>query len=513
MSKGIHMRQLLELLRLHCEFKFSQRDIARSINVSKTTVRNYIDMFEASGLSWPLDEEYLDEDKLMAKLKVKVRISDGGGGADGNSGDINFAEIHHELKSHKHMTLKLLWEDLRLSNQVKYTYEYFTMKYNKWLGCQPSSMRQSHKGGERVFVDYSGDRVPIYDKNDLDNILYHAEIFVGVLGASTYIYLEATQSQKIADFSMSHVRMFNHFGGVPELVIIDNLKSGVKVPNRYDPIITPAYYQMLQHYNVGCMPARVYHPKDKPKAENGVLIIQRWVLARMRKIKFTDLFSLNQELATLMELVNNKRLQRYPYSRLELLNKVDRPNFRELPSKPYVHREYKKVRVAGDYHIDLNGHYYSVPYILVKEEIDVWYSSNLVECYYKGKCVATHVRAFIDMAKTTNVDHMPLAHQVYTQINEEELKKQAKEMGIAIELIVDNIFMINQHKAIACKSVNGFLKLSNKYGKGQLESMCQYAISIGVYDSKNIQILLERKINPITQHSNIRGSAYYGGSN
>jgi transposase len=292
MSKSIKMKQLLELLRLHFELKFSQRDVAKMIKISKTTVHNYIELFNDSGLSWPLSEEYLDENKLMAKLNKKPPIGKNGDDNDGNgnasSVNIDFTEIHHELKSHKHMTLKLLWEDLKLSGQISHSYEYFTVKYNKWLDRQPSSMRQSHKGGERVFVDYSGDKVPIYDANDLTKILYHAEIFVGVLGASNYIYLEATMSQKICDFTMSHVRMFNHFNGTPELIIIDNLKSGVKTPSRYDPVITPAYYQMLNHYGTACMPARVYKPKDKPKAENGVLIIQRWILARLRKFKFTN---------------------------------------------------------------------------------------------------------------------------------------------------------------------------------------------------------------------------------
>ena len=512
MSKGIKMKQLLELLRLHCELKFSQRDIAKMINISKTTVHNYINLFEASGLTWPLATEYLNESNLMLKLNRKPRFknntgdSSGGGSVDN---DIDFTQIHHELKSHKHVTLKLLWEDLKLSGQISYTYEYFTVRYKKWLGHQPSSMRQSHKGGEKVFVDYSGDKVPIYDVADLTKVVYHAEIFVGVLGASNYIYLEATQSQKISDFTMSHVRMFNHIGGVTELVIIDNLKSGVKTPNRYDPVITPAYYQMLNHYGTACMPARVYKPKDKPKAENGVLIIQRWVLARLRKLRFTNLADLNKELRRLMDTANNKKLQRYPYSRKELFDKIDKPCLNPLAKEPYIHREYKKARVGNDYHIELNGHYYSVPYNLVKAELDIWHTSNLVECYYNGKCVATHVKSFIDMDKTTNIDHMPINHQAYANVNINELKESAREIGVATELIIDNIFTISEHQAIACKKASGFLKLANKYGNNQLEEMCNYAINIGVYDYKNIQILLERKINPVIQHSNIRGSSYY----
>jgi hypothetical protein len=212
-----------------------------------------------------------------------------------------------------------------------------------------------------------------------------------------------------------------------------------------------------------------------------------------------------------MDDANNKKLQRYPYSRNELFNKIDKPCLRALPKKSYVHREYKKARVGNDYHVDLHGHYYSVPYNLVKVEIDIWYTSSLVECYYNGKCVATHVRSYIEMEKTTNTDHMPINHKAYAEVNLDKLKQSAGEIGIATELIVDNIFLTAPHKAIACKRVIGFLKLAIKYGNRQLEEMCNYAINIGVYDYKNIQILLERKISPMLQHSNIRGSSYYCG--
>ena len=504
MSKGIHMKQLMELFRLYFELGYSQRDIAKMIRISKTTVHNYIEAFTSSGLVWPLPQEYLERDKLLIKLN-----KNGGKLNSGIGAEIDFIEVHHELKAHKNVTLKLLWEEMKLAGVVNYSYEYFTIKYNKWLGHQPSSMRQSHKGGEKVFVDYSGDKIAIYDSGDLSKILYYAEVFVGVLGASKYIYLEATQSQKISDWTMSHVRMFEHFGGVPELVVIDNLKSGVIRPDRYNPVITPAYYQMLNHYNISCMPSRVYTPKDKADAENGVLIIQRWVLARLRKSKFTSLYDLNLEFKKLMEIANNKKLQRYPYSRQELFVKLDQPCLKVLPQESYTHKDYKKVRVGNDYHIELCGHYYSVPYNLVKVELDVWYTANLVECYFNGKCVATHVRSFVQMGKTTNVNHMPINHQAYDKVNLEELKIEAQAIGIATELIVDNIFTSSPHKAIACKRASGFLKLAKTYGKQQLDDMCSYAINNGIYDYKNIQILLERKINPVVQHNNIRGAAYY----
>jgi transposase len=499
-KKGIDMKKIMELYRLHYDFGYSQRDIALMVNVSKTSVLNYIKLFEASGLKWPLAQQYIEDERLFLEtLRPGLKNSSDNGGID-------FAVIHRELKSHKHMTVKLLWEEMRLINEVTYSYEHFARLYKQWLNRQPNVMRQSYVAGERVFVDYSGDKVALYDESG--NITSYAEIFVGVLGASGYIYLEATMNQKLANFCMSHVRMFEHFGGVPALVVPDNLRSGVKKSHRYDPTITPGYYQTLNYYGAAAMPTRVYKPKDKTKVENGVLIIQRWILARLRKTKCTSLSMLNQELHTMMAIANNKKLQRYPHTRLELFNQLDKPALKALPATAYVYRDYKKGRVANDYHVELHGHHYSVPYNLVKLEIDVWYSSNLVEFYYQGKCVAKHVRSYNTM-QTTCIDHMPPGHKAYATSTAANLKEQAKSIGLATELIVEHIFNNSAHTAIACRKCCGFLRLANKYGNQQLEDICDYAINIGVYDYKNVQCLLERKIKPVLQHSNIRGATYY----
>lgn len=249
-------------------------------------VHNYIALFKASRLSWPLLPEYLDEDVLSKKLNPEYGMP--------KESSLNFREIHHELKSHKKVTLQLLWDEYKLKNEMPFSYGHFARVYKKWLDTQPSVMRQNHKGGEKVFVDYSGDKVPLYDA--AGNIVSYAEIFVGVLGASSYIYLEAMHSQKLCDWTMSHARMFEHFGGSTELTIMDNLKSGVIKPHRYAPDITPAYYEMLSHYGTAAMPARVYTPKDKAKAESGVLIAQRWVsmFVRIKSWKIQLLSSICQ---------------------------------------------------------------------------------------------------------------------------------------------------------------------------------------------------------------------------
>jgi transposase len=501
--RGIKLKQLLEILRLSLDNGFSERNISKLVGISKTTVHNYLVLFSASGLPWPLPVEYLNEEILSKKLNAQYQSN--------VAPRLDFVEIHHELLSDKKVTLLLLWEEAQLKKEMPYSYAHFARLYREWLKSQPSVMRQRHKAGEKVFVDYSGDRVPLYDAEG--NITSHAEIFVGVLGCSNYIYMEATLSQKVIDWSMSHVRMFEYFGGVPELVITDNLKSGVSKANRYDPVITPAFYEMLGHYRTAAMPARVYTPKDKAKVENGVLIIQRWVLARLRKLKFTNLTDLNDYIRELLIIANNKKLQKYPYSRSELFCKLDKPALTNLPVQRYCHRDYKKVRVGADYHVELLGHYYSVPYTLVKEELDVWYTDNMVECYHDGRCVAKHIRSYEEMTNTTVVVHMPIAHQKQAEMTPQRVVELASEIGMATALIVENIIQGAKHPAIGCRQSYGFLRLAKEYGEPRLEQVCIYAINIGIYDYKNIQILLEHNLIPENNqhlcHRNIRGAEYY----
>lgn len=501
--RGIGMKQLLEILRLSQDKGLSERQISRLSGISKTTIHNYLLMFKSSGLPWPLPTEYLNEERLSKKLKPEYKSSQANG--------LDFTNIHHELKSNKQVTLLLLWEEYRLRNEMLYSYAHFAKLYRDWLATQPSVMRQNHKAGDKLFVDYSGDKVPLYDERG--TIASHAEIFIGVLGCSNYFYLEATHTQKITDWVMSHVRMFEYLGGVPQLLVTDNLKSGVSKPNRYSPEITPAYYEMLSHYNTAAMPARVYTPKDKAKVESGVLILQRWVLAKLRKLKFTNLQDLNKYLLELVSIANNKKLQRYPYTRMELFTKLDKPALMQLPDHCYSYREYKKARVGIDYHIELGGHYYSVPHTLVKTELDIWYTDKLVECYSHGQCIAKHIRSYQQMHNTTMVEHMPLPHQKYAQMTPEQAKTLANEIGMATGLIVDNILQEAHHPAIGCRRSYGFLRLAKEYGNDTLEQACIYAINIGVYDHKNIQILLERKViinlNSPLLHSNVRGAGYY----
>lgn len=507
--RGISMKKLLEILRLYYEHKLSHRQIEKVARCCRKTISGYISLFEASGLSWPLPDTYQDELALSKKLKPSFE-------ATIITKAIDFVEVSKELRTHKHMTLLLLWEEYIEAKKTSYSYPHFASLYRKWQNKQPTYMRQIHKGGDKIFTDYSGDTISIIDTDT--GVLREAQIFVGVLGASNYIYMEATWTQGLSDWVMSHVRMFEHIGGSSNLVVPDNLRSAVKKSHRYDPDITPSYYEMLAHYGSACMPARIYTPKDKAKAEGGVLIVQRWVLAKLRHELLHGLAALNIRLSSLMTLANNKRLQHYNESRMELFEELDKPNLRPLPNMRYVYRDYKKMRVSKDYHIELAGHYYSVPYKLINKEIDVWYNSNLVECYHNNICVAKHVRSSdTRRGKSTIREHMPIAHKEYISISPDKIKNLARDIGEATVTIVSYILQDAPHEEIGCKRSYGFLKLAEKYSATELESACHEALRKNIRHYEYIEIIIKTRAKmdialtdiPAILHDNIRGSEYY----
>lgn len=502
------MRKLLEVLRLSYESKLSGHKIAESVNLSRRTVGRYLELFNTSGLTWPLSGDLLNEEILSRRLNPNWQPPQ-------DKLKIDFAAISKELRQHKHVTLLLLWEELRAENKLTLSYSRFAAVYRAWLGKQPKHMRQMHLGGDKVFVDYSGDRVTIIDTDTGQSRT--AEIFVGVLGASGFLYLEATWTQQSSDWIMSHVRMFEAFGGVPRLVVPDNLRSGVTKPDRYDPDINPAYNHMLLSYRCACMPARVRHPKDKPHAEGGVLIIQRWILARLRHEQIYGLADLNARLRSLMEQANNKKYQLFPETRSQLFRELDKPNLQSLPRTRYVYREYQKCRVGQDYHVFLLGHYYSVPYSLINKEVDAWYNSGMVEFYYNNICVAKHIRSTQQRGKTTEAAHMAPAHQKYAELTVEKMQTWAQEIGHATQWIVARIQANAEHQELACRRSHGLLNLSKKYSPAQLEAACAYAQSHNIYHYEYIEPVIRQQLavddksetSIIPLHGNIRGAEYY----
>ena len=372
--RNTSLRKLREILRLKFDSNLKNRAIARSLKVSAGTVSNYTRAFTASGLSWPLAED-LDDDKLESLLQATTSTN--------SQCDLvlpDFALIHQELKK-KGVTLQLLWEEYQaIYGPRAYKRTQFCDLYRHWRQHLSVVMRQTHKAGDKLFIDYCGPTMPVIDAATGE--IQQAQIFVAVMGASNYTFAEATWSQRLSDWTSSHVRAFSYFGGVPALLVPDNLKSCTKKACRYEPDINPTYANLVSHYGTAVLPARPIKPRDKAKVENGVLLVERWIMARLRNQKFFSLVELNQAIEKLLIILNEKPFKKLPGSRRSQFEVIDKPALKPLPTKPYTYTEFKKTRVNIDYHIEIDCHYYSVPYKLVKQAVEARFSTNIVEIFH-----------------------------------------------------------------------------------------------------------------------------------
>ena len=510
-AKGVAMRKIKTVLRLHYENKLSQHQIAKSIGLSVGVVNKYINLAQQAKLTWPLEEELTNEIALKKfLLPIQQNISPA---IDG----LNFPEIHKELKL-KGVTLQLLWEEYSQELKNPYSYSNFCLMYRKWRNTQPKSMRQTHKAGDKAFVDYAGQTFDIIDSKTGE--IRAAQIFVGILGASNFTYAEATWTQKIPDWVASHKRMFEFFGGVPALIVPDNLKSGICKFCRYDPEINPTYADFIDYYGTAVLPARPSKPKDKPKVENAVLVVERWILARLRKQTFFGLDELNAAIKKLLHELNNRPFKKLPGCRASLFAETDQPVLKPLPKYNYEICEIKFARVQVDYHIELDFHYYSVPYQYVGKKITVCFTTTRVECSYQGKKLAIHVRSYEKGKHTTIPEHMPKSHRKYLECNAETLLQWAKNVGISTTKFITSILESKLHPEQGYRSCLGIINLAKRYGKQRLENACQYAWQQGVRTRKSLASILAHNMDLQLQkqdtynnksiiHDNLRGKNYH----
>jgi len=393
--------------------------------------------------------------------------------------------------------------------------------FKRWRRKQQLSMRQQHLAGEKLFVDYCGPTMSVVNPDTGE--IRQAQVFVAVLGASSYTYAEATWSQSLPDWLGSHARAFAFYGGVPEVVVPDNLKSAVSKACRYDPDINPSYQQLAEHYSVAVLPARPYKPKDKSKAEVGVQLVERWIMMRLRKQTFFTLASLNLAIKELLVELNDRPFKKRPGSRLSQFKQLDQPALKPLPTSAYEYRHVKKARVHLDYHVEYEGHYYSVPYQLVKEEVMVHAGDNTVEIFYQGRQVSVHVRSHRTGAHSTHAEHMAKAHRKHDQWTPQSLLNWGANIGEHTLAVIQYQLESRRHPEHGYRASLGLLSLSKKYGKDRLEAACQRARHIGGMHYKNINAILKNSMDkvpldtekaaeqsslPIT-HDNVRGSDYY----
>jgi len=510
-AERLTMRKVKEVLRLKLGQGLSDRQVAKSCSIARSTVAEYICRAKRAGISWPLPEG-LDESELERLLFPSQPFI-----ATEERTVPDWSYVYQELKR-KGVTKFLLWQEYRERYSEGYQYSRFCQLYNNWLGKLNPVMRQEHRAGEKVFVDYCGQSVEVVDR--FTGKLKNAEIFVAVLGASNYTYAEAFSSQSLPEWITAHVHAFEFFGGVSELIIPDNLRSGVSKASRYEPDINPTYQEMASHYGTAVIPARVRKPRDKAKVEAGVQVVERWILARLRNHVFFSLVELNNFIRKLLVELNERPFKKLPGSRKSLFETLDRPALKPLPFGPYQYAEWKKARVNIDYHIEVKKHYYSVPYQLIKRQLDVRITVFTVECFYKGKRIASHRRSRLQGRHSTVAEHMPKAHWEYAQWSAERLIRWAEKTGEDTARLVQKILSSRPHPQQGFRTVLGIMRLGKSYGEGRLNAACHRALSIGTTTYKSVESILKNGLDQrplpetavstkMIEHSNIRGSDYY----
>jgi transposase len=505
------MRQVKEVLRLKWDRGFSDRKIAQSLGMSRPTVADYLRRAQAAGLSWPLPDT-MDEGTLERRLfplrptreTTPPLMPD-------------WSAVHRELKR-KGVTLFLLWEEYKAASPEGFQYSWFCQAYRQWAGTLDVVMRQPHRAGEKLFVDYAGQTLPIVNRHSGE--VHEAHVFIAVLGASNYTYAEATWTQSLPDWIGSHVRTFEALGGVPEIVVPDNLKAAVQRPHRYEPEINRTYAALAHHYGVAIIPARAVRPRDKAKVEVGVQVAERWILARLRHHTFFALPEANAAIHELLSTLNTRPFKKLPGSRSSLFEALDRPALKPLPAQPYEYAEWKLVRVNIDYHVAVAGHYYSVPYALVKQQLEVRLSARVVEVFHKGKRVASHPRSRLKGRHSTIAAHMPKAHRHYVEWTPQRLVQWAASTGEATARVVETILASRPHPQQGFRSCLGIMRLGKSYGAERLEAACRRALSIGAWSYKSLESMLKNGLDrsPLPEkpagsaaphHHHIRGPEYY----
>lgn len=505
------MRKIREVLRLHHGCGLSKRQIAPIVGIGTTTVFDYLSRARRAGLSWPLAEGLCDEglERLLFPASA--------GRSTEPRAQPDWPTIHRELRR-KSVTLRLLWEEYRATAPQGYGYSQFCELYRRWTGRLSPTMRQQHVAGERLFVDFAGQTVEVV--NPLTGEITDAQIFIAALGASSYTYARAVASQSLPDWISAHVEAFAYFGGVTAQLVCDNLKAGVTKPCRWEPALNPTYREMAEHYRTAIVPTRVRKPRDKAKVEAAVLVVERWILARLRNRKFFSLAELNRAIAELLEDLNSRVMRHIGESRRELFERLDGPALRALPETDYEYAEWRIARVGIDYHVEVQKHFYSVPYRLLRQRVEIRIAAQSVEIFHKGKRVALHRRERRANRHTTIAEHMPSRHRRYADWTHERVLREAEATGPNCQALVEIIFRERKHPEQGFRSCVGILRLAKTYGPERLEAACERALEIGGRSYSSINSILKNRLDrqakpepageqPPTSHGNIRGPGYY----
>jgi transposase len=505
------MRKLREILRLRLEVGLSARAIARSCRLSVSTVSGYLGRISVAKLTWPLPAE-LDDDQALTRLLFPTE-----GQPVRTRPEPDWAAIHRELHR-PHVTKLLVWQEYREQEPAGYQYSQFCARYAAWARTLPLTLRQLHRAGAKGFVDFSGDGLPIRDP--ATGTTTTAVLFVCVLGASNFTYVEPVLHQDLATWIACHVNAFTYFGGVPAALVPDNTKTGVTRADYYDPDLNPTYADLARHYGTAVLPARPRHPRDKAKVEQGVLLAERWILAVLRDRVFTSLGDLHDALVPLRERLNDRPLRRLGQSRRELFEAVERPALRPLPRTPYVFTIWARPKVSIDYHVAFEDHYYSVPYQLRGERLDLRATTTTIELFHDGRRVASHIRSHARHQPTTDPAHMPAAHRAHLEWTPSRLITWGATIGPATAALCAAIMEQRPHPEQGYRACLGIMRLAKQYPPARLERACARALHFRACSYKSVLAILrhhrdaeplptETEPPPLPLHANVRGPKYY----
>lgn len=509
------MKKLREVFRLKFELGYSNRQIGQSVNISPGTVSEYLNLFKVTGLKWEAIASESDE-------RLEQMIYRHPSSAAGTRPHPDWSEVRVELQK-KGVTLLLLWNEYKSQYPDGLGYTQFTKHYRRYAKTLDPVMRFTHKAGEKTFVDYAGLTMEWIEPETGE--IHTAQIFVGCLGGSSLIFAEAAATQSLPDWIGSHVRMFEAFGGVSEILVPDNLKSGVTKAHRYDPDLNQTYHEMALHYNVAIIPTRTVSPRDKAKAESAVQCVERAIIAPLRHQTFTSLAEINQAIRIKLTELNNKPMQRIGLSRRQQFEQAEQTALKPLPSTRFELKEWRHAKVHIDYHICVNKHFYSVPYKLIGEKLEVCLSKHRLDIFHHSKRVAVHQRNDRSNQFTTLKEHMPPSHQYYREQEQDasinRLMLWAKNMGPETQATVEQFFKSRAFPQQAIRAVLGLKRLAERYGQGLFEKACQKTRLLNRYRYKTVEDLLKHGLceeknsantTTITNKAHFRGANYFKGN-
>ena len=505
------MRKIREILRLTFREGLSRRQAAAATGMPASTVADQLARARRAGLGWPLPED-MDDAQLEARLFAPASPPPAPGRPLPD-----WPLVHRELRR-PGVTLGLLFMEYKEGHPDGYQYSWFCHAYRRWQGRLDLVMRQEHRAGEKLFVDFAGQTIPITDPRTGE--ITQAQLFVAVLGASSYTYAEALPSQELPHWIAAHVHVFSFLGGCTRLVVPDNLRSAVSRAHRYEPDLNRTYEEMAAHYGCAVIPARSGKPRDKAKVEQGVLVAERWILAALRNRTFFSLAEANRAINERVAWLNKRPFKKLEGSRASLFAELDKPALRPLPARPYEYATWKVARVNIDYHVEVDRHWYSVPYQLVGERCDIRVTAGIVEVLHRGRRVSSHRRSAQQGRFTTLSEHMPEAHRRHAEWTPGRIVAWAARTGPATGALVDAIMASRPHPEQGFRSCLGIMRLGRRYGDERLEAAAARALAIRALSYRSVESILKNGLDglplpgsePVTtigDHANVRGAGYY----